>query len=304
MGGGKWFLHIIWISEQNSDHRLETIINRPLDDGFGGFDVVGGPGKHFALLSFVLHWLSSPHREMQACDAICFCNPRCESRDCRALDGTTISDLCSAVCIAENVAMHFHCDFRSRCGNPLRCRPWCKHHCERDAAMWWTESYRLRDEDVTMTVLVVSAVLVMTATPLELDLGKSNLRTGASWGGIMSNIFGPLWSYDFLEKQAICLFVPVIFGAQKFQRGPGTGIEDRQLLRSLCFRPPLRSTPHTLWTGDNVFSGSPLTKWWNLAKCTVKTPESQRILLSGPEKGVFWERFFFFLLFFSEKCIF
>ena len=38
------------------------------------------------------------------------------------------SDCCSAMCIAENhlyVAMHFHCDSRSGCGNPLRCRPRC-----------------------------------------------------------------------------------------------------------------------------------------------------------------------------------
>ena len=32
----------------------------------------------------------------------------------------------------------FHCDLRSRCRIPLRCRPRCKHHCDCDAAMWGT----------------------------------------------------------------------------------------------------------------------------------------------------------------------
>ena len=48
---------------------------------------------------------------------------------CRALDGTKTSDLCSAMCIAENHfcdAMHFRYDLRSCCANPLRCRPRCK----------------------------------------------------------------------------------------------------------------------------------------------------------------------------------
>ena len=67
---------------------------------------------------------------MQVCDALYFCSPRCESRDVRALDGTKTSDLCSAMCIAENHlcdAMHFHCDLHSHCGNPLRCRPRWEH---------------------------------------------------------------------------------------------------------------------------------------------------------------------------------
>ena len=39
---------------------------------------------------------------MQICDAMYFSNPRCESRDFRALDWTKTSDLCSAMCDAEN----------------------------------------------------------------------------------------------------------------------------------------------------------------------------------------------------------
>ena len=46
--------------------------------------------------------LSSPNRAMQVCDAMYFSNPRCESRDFRALDWTKASDLCSAKCVAEN----------------------------------------------------------------------------------------------------------------------------------------------------------------------------------------------------------
>ena len=90
--------------------------------------------RHFT----VLWWrrnLSSPNRAMQVCDAMCFCNPRCKSRDFRASDGTKTSDLCSPMCIAENHlcdAKHFHSDLRSRCGNPLRCRPRYKRHCECD----------------------------------------------------------------------------------------------------------------------------------------------------------------------------
>ena len=57
---------------------------------------------------------------MQVCDAMYFSNPRCESRDFRALDWTKTSDLCSAMCVAENHlgilgdAMRFHCDLHSR----------------------------------------------------------------------------------------------------------------------------------------------------------------------------------------------
>ena len=40
---------------------------------------------------------------MQVCDAMYFSNPRCELRDVRALDGTKTSDLCSAMCVAENL---------------------------------------------------------------------------------------------------------------------------------------------------------------------------------------------------------
>ena len=39
---------------------------------------------------------------------------------------------------------HCGCDLRSCCRNPLRCRPRCKHHCECDAAMWWTQEKRPR----------------------------------------------------------------------------------------------------------------------------------------------------------------
>ena len=54
---------------------------------------------------------------------MCFCNPRCESRDVRVSDGTRTSDLCSAMCTAENhlrdamcfiaicaLAAEIHCD--------------------------------------------------------------------------------------------------------------------------------------------------------------------------------------------------
>ena len=71
-------------------------------------------------------WLSSPNRAMQVCDAMYFSNPRCESRDFSSLDWAKTSDLCSAMCVAENYlcdAMRFHFDLRSRCGDPLRCRP-------------------------------------------------------------------------------------------------------------------------------------------------------------------------------------
>ena len=65
--------------------------------------------------------LSSPNRAMQVCDAMCFCNRRCEARDFRALDEAKTSDLCIAICIAGTDlcnAMHFrsalaaeiHCD--------------------------------------------------------------------------------------------------------------------------------------------------------------------------------------------------
>ena len=65
---------------------------------------------------------------MQVCDAIClFCNPRCES----------------AMCIAENHlsdAIHVHCDVRSRCSHPLRCR----HHCEAASMSLQTARIRFR----------------------------------------------------------------------------------------------------------------------------------------------------------------
>ena len=59
----------------------------------------------------------------------------------RVFDGTKTSDLCSAMCIAGHHlyhAMHLHCDLRSCCRKPLRCRQRCKHGCECDAVMWWT----------------------------------------------------------------------------------------------------------------------------------------------------------------------
>ena len=135
----------------------------------GGFDDFGGSGEHLALLLLILQnnfktvprgnpygfdcfgscggfsRLSLPNRAMRVCDAMCFCNPRCDLRDSKALDGTKRGDFCSAICIAGShlcdaryvfTAIRFHCDLCSRCGNPLRCRPRCKHHCDCDAAMW------------------------------------------------------------------------------------------------------------------------------------------------------------------------
>ena len=65
-------------------------------------------------LSYRFSLLSSPNRAMQVCDAMCFCSPRCESRDIRALDGTETSDLCSAMCIAETT-FAMRCMFTAIC---------------------------------------------------------------------------------------------------------------------------------------------------------------------------------------------
>ena len=80
---------------------------------------------------------------MRVPNAMCFCNPRCESRDFRASDGTKTSDLCTAMCLAESHLcdpMHCQCNLRSCCGNPPSCRPQCKHHCKCDATMWRTKT--------------------------------------------------------------------------------------------------------------------------------------------------------------------
>ena len=75
-------------------------------------------------------------REMQVCDAMYFCNPRCESGDFKAVDGTKTSDLCSGD--VHRRQSRLRCDACSlrfvllrqeSCrGNPLRCRPRCRHH--------------------------------------------------------------------------------------------------------------------------------------------------------------------------------
>ena len=82
---------------------------------------------------------STKNRAMRVHRAMCFRNPRYESGDSKALEGTKTSDLCSAMCSTENHirgAMHCHCDLCSCYGNPLRRRPRCKHHSECDAALW------------------------------------------------------------------------------------------------------------------------------------------------------------------------
>ena len=48
--------------------------------------------------------LSSPNRAMQVSNAMCFCKPRCESRDFKGLDGTETSDLCSSMCISDKTS--------------------------------------------------------------------------------------------------------------------------------------------------------------------------------------------------------
>ena len=73
--------------------------------------------------------LSSPYRAMQVCGAMCFCSPECESRDFRAFDGTKTSGVRSVMCIAERDSALQHIFT----GNPLRCRPRCKHHRKCDA---------------------------------------------------------------------------------------------------------------------------------------------------------------------------
>ena len=60
---------------------------------------------------------------MQVCDAICICNPQCESGNVKALDGTKRSDACSAMRIRRitfamrcifaamyALAVEIHCD--------------------------------------------------------------------------------------------------------------------------------------------------------------------------------------------------
>ena len=98
---------------------------------------------HFWVLSVLL--LSSPNHAMQVCDAMCSCNPRCESRDFRGLDGSQFKQAISEVrCVSLKItfAMHFiaicalaaeiHCDVGHDAGIIASAMPRC---CEFSSAL-------------------------------------------------------------------------------------------------------------------------------------------------------------------------